>query len=305
MSARTAERGTHTRFGLPFLSRLAPFGVSGRILGIPYVQSSASGDLYRLTFSLSHFFGFPLPRLLLQREAEFHALPQRWLDQLLAFLRRPDQELTDITRRSAGLPFALTSVFSAEPGASRRLLLQRGMAELLATAADAAAEQPWPRVHALNAARAAFNDRDLATSTAPFFAQGAFGSPPCRGPREGLLTASAPAMDRGQESSRRGPPLRESAAAPLLPPFPPAGLQICVDALAAPQWEVRNAATQCYTAMLVRVLGFRNLTTKASAIFFKFYQQVPWHHRPLGCRRRVPNTTPSQPVFIRSADPTP
>jgi len=34
--------------------------------------------------------------------------------------------------------------------------------------------------------------------------------------------------------------------------------QVCITALAAPAWEVRNAATQCLTSLIVRVLGFKN-----------------------------------------------
>lgn len=34
--------------------------------------------------------------------------------------------------------------------------------------------------------------------------------------------------------------------------------------MAAPQWEVRNAATLCYTALLVRILGFRNTASSVS-----------------------------------------
>ncbi len=34
--------------------------------------------------------------------------------------------------------------------------------------------------------------------------------------------------------------------------------------MAAPQWEVRNAATLCYTSLLVRMLGFRNTATRVS-----------------------------------------
>lgn len=45
-------------------------------------------------------------------------------------------------------------------------------------------------------------------------------------------------------------------------PTGPAGVEVALRAMAAPQWEVRNAATLCYTALLVRILGFRNTATK-------------------------------------------
>lgn len=45
-------------------------------------------------------------------------------------------------------------------------------------------------------------------------------------------------------------------------PFHSKGLQVAISALAAPEWDVRNAAMLCYTSLLTRVLGFANLATK-------------------------------------------
>ena len=51
-------------------------------------------------------------------------------------------------------------------------LLQEGMQELLRTAADTRAPEPWPCVHALNVLCQAFNDRHLALDISGFCAQG-------------------------------------------------------------------------------------------------------------------------------------
>ena len=48
-------------------------------------------------------------------------IPRKWLDNLLASLCRPDQTLSDINRRSAGLPFAFAALFTAEPKGSHRV----------------------------------------------------------------------------------------------------------------------------------------------------------------------------------------
>lgn len=45
---------------------------------------------------------------------------------------------------AAGLPFATNAIFFAEPECSPKVLLQRGMHELLATAGDEGLES-WPR----------------------------------------------------------------------------------------------------------------------------------------------------------------
>ena len=51
-------------------------------------------------------------------------------------------------------------------------LLQEGMQELLKTATDTRAPEPWPCVHALNVLCQIFNDRHLALDISGFCAQG-------------------------------------------------------------------------------------------------------------------------------------
>ena len=61
----------------------------------------------------------------------------------------------------------------AAPWALLQALLQAGMSELLATAADGTIPESWPRVHAFNCLRLAFNDRNLSSDTSGYFSQGA------------------------------------------------------------------------------------------------------------------------------------
>ena len=51
-------------------------------------------------------------------------------------------------------------------------LLHEGMKELLKTAGDTTAAEPWPCVHALNVLCQAFNDRHLALDISGFCAEG-------------------------------------------------------------------------------------------------------------------------------------
>jgi hypothetical protein len=51
-------------------------------------------------------------------------------------------------------------------------LLHKGMTELLRTASDTSLLEPWPRVHAFNVLRLAFNDKNLAVDSSAFFAAG-------------------------------------------------------------------------------------------------------------------------------------
>lgn len=43
----------------------------------------------------------------------------------------------------------------------------------------------------------------------------------------------------------------------------PAALAACLDAVSSPRWQVRNAATLAYAALLTRILGYRNDAAQA------------------------------------------
>lgn len=62
-----------------------------------------------------------LYRLLKERAQHSRELPRAWVDQLLGFACRPGQQLSDINRRSAGLPIALAAIFLAEPAGGHRV----------------------------------------------------------------------------------------------------------------------------------------------------------------------------------------
>ena len=44
--------------------------------------------------------------------------------------------------------------------------------------------------------------------------------------------------------------------------FYASGIQVSIQGLRASEWEIRNAATLCYTALLVRIIGFANLSSQ-------------------------------------------
>lgn len=53
-----------------------------------------------------------------------------------------------------------------------QILMARGMDALLHLATGTTGEEPWPRVHALNVLRVAFNDASLACDTSAYYARG-------------------------------------------------------------------------------------------------------------------------------------
>ena len=63
-------------------------------------------------------------RLLSEVDGALNSLPSTWLAQLLQRMRAGGQSRDNIVRRSAGLPFAFTALFLAEPPTSHRVRLQ-------------------------------------------------------------------------------------------------------------------------------------------------------------------------------------
>lgn len=111
------------------------------------------------------------PRRSLQ-EASTKDAPKGWLQKLLHFIVRPDQTLTDINRRSAGIPFAFSGLLVARPLGGTRILLTYGIGGLMAVAKDESHAQPYPQTHAFWCLSALFQDKDLGSDLSPFIAEG-------------------------------------------------------------------------------------------------------------------------------------
>ena len=105
------------------------------------------------------------------QEASIQAAPKSWLEKLLQFICRPGQSLTDINRRSAGIPFAFSALIGARPNRGSRILLAFGM-ERLTAVAQASHAQPYPQTHAFWCLTALFQDKDLGADLHPFVVTG-------------------------------------------------------------------------------------------------------------------------------------
>ena len=153
--------------------------------------------------------------LLMHESEALSGMPLGWLKRIERYAMRPNQTLSDIVRRSAGLPFAFLSIIKAEPRGLPKRLLPYGMETALAIAggappgAGASASPPSvpSRVHALNMLCKAFNDSELATDTSRYYG---------------------------------------------------CGLELAIRGLGSSRWEVRNGAGQLFSALVVRVVGFKN-----------------------------------------------
>ncbi len=121
--------------------------------------------------------------LMRSRDESIKALPQKWLNDLVEQLNRPGQGMRDRVRRSAGLPYAFMSILLAEPKGQPRIALDWALPRLLDIASGETSSSDIPRVHAFNAMRMIFADRDLTVDTNAYAARGvrvcidAFSSP--------------------------------------------------------------------------------------------------------------------------------
>lgn len=54
-----------------------------------------------------------------------------------------------------------------------------------------------------------------------------------------------------------------------------AGIQIALKGLASPHWEVRNAGGMCFSALTLRMLGFKNEGNRSSVTPSQLFQRFP------------------------------
>lgn len=86
-----------------------------------------------------------------------------------------------------------------------------------------------------------------------------------------------PTLDMGMPVCQSSPSL-----APLIPSLCVSGLQVAILAMGAPEWEVRNAASLCFGALILRTVGFKNLakgeSSKRAITGAEFFQRYPALH---------------------------
>ena len=166
-----------------------------------------------------------------------HDLPIQWYDRVMAHLRRPGQSRRDVVRRSAGLPYAIQSLVRARS--------QGGGVRPLAHRG----------VQELLAIANAGNSNTTTTSSDEHDSVW---------PRVHAFNALR-FIYLDQDIVRE------------VRPFHAQGFINSILALVAPQWDVRNAAMLCFTALLVRVLGFSNVasTGKRAMTAVEFFTAYP------------------------------
>lgn len=143
------------------------------------------------------------------------------------------------------------------------------MSELLRTANDTSLSEPWPRVHACNVLRLAFNDKNLSTDSSGFFAEGTswYFHELCD-PKMMQAHASITLYHEIMACTLVGRKQRNIEACH-------AGIAAAIGGMSASEWEIRNSASLTFTSLVVRTVGFKNV--------LKVHLSTrPQHHMLLG-----------------------
>ncbi|KAG2487254.1 hypothetical protein HYH03_014096 [Edaphochlamys debaryana] len=186
----------------------------------------------------------------------------------LARVMAPRQTRDDIVRRSAGLPYARTALFLAEPSNAPKQLLPRAMTALLAIAGAACSPHltrddppPTHRPWAFGSVSKAGRPRTSAGGGEA--AQGPVGAGAGAGAEgvavvvvEGFPVVQVWPVVHAFNCLRHA--FNDSHLAVDTSGYFAQAIQACLLALRSPWWEIRNSAQLCFTALTTRVLGFKN-----------------------------------------------
>ncbi|GAX83456.1 hypothetical protein CEUSTIGMA_g10881.t1 [Chlamydomonas eustigma] len=248
-----------------------------------------SGAVEKAAMGLGSITG----RMLRCSVPELSVLPSKWLEACLKRLSAQGQVRDDIIRRSAGLPFALGALFQAEPSNSPKSLLARAMSHLTIIA-DCAGKSTASHTTHHTITPGSGKISDVASGIDPTIleriqkALDIMNMQPsaAQSPIDtltGILDAEPWPSVHAFNCLRHT--FNDSNLAVDTSGYFAEGMQLCIRALGSRWWEVRNSATLCLTALVVRVVGFKNAGAAAAGQLGKkaitsteFFQRFPTLH---------------------------
>ncbi|CAI5526475.1 unnamed protein product [Closterium sp. Naga37s-1] len=241
-------------------------------------------------------------RLLRCPSPALNALPRAWLTTLQRRLTAPHQTLTDLIRRSAGLPAAFLGLFLGEPQGAPKVLLPRAVAWLLEVVrgtergcgvgrdakgmgddAEGEGGEDWKGGRAEQAGEALVPGPATAApgvqaaATAPALSLKA---------REEGVVAAVHAWNVLRLAFHDTHLATDTSA------FCSPALQAAVAAARSPHWEVRNAGGLCLVALLHRMLGFKNVPRAGR----------PWAREQVVCKQTARQSMTALEFFLRYPD---
>ncbi|GAQ83740.1 hypothetical protein KFL_001600100 [Klebsormidium nitens] len=224
---------------------------------------------------------------------ELTRLPEQWMERLMAKASSPGQGVDDLVRRSAGIPAAFLALFEAEPEGAPKRLLKKAMPWLLSWARG---EPPGKTIPARRAAEDAAEmtpQGEEPSAEGPESERGE-GSHPETGAKD--TSGQKGELGGGEKVPEGDPPegseqagkvvggwqrVVKAALEGMVPQvhafntlrvafgntnlgtdtsgFAAEGLMVAVRGFASPHWEVRNAASLAYAALVLRMVGYLNL----------------------------------------------
>ncbi|KAL3696959.1 hypothetical protein R1sor_011035 [Riccia sorocarpa] len=218
-------------------------------------------------------------RLLRSSDPWLNKMPEVWLQQLMMHTGAKGQVVDDLLRRSAGIPPAFLALFLAEPDGAPKKLLPMGMRWLLDTCKGFVAD---------------VNGQDQTTTAEAEREDGIDVSFRVKALIDSSRTTGGSSLPVALKSRDEGVvptvhafnvlrvAFHDTNLATDTSGFCAEGLMTAVQAFASSHWEVRNAATLAFTALVHRMIGFLNTYQRESArraiTGFEFFHRYPSLH---------------------------
>ncbi|KAJ3677358.1 hypothetical protein LUZ60_003082 [Juncus effusus] len=192
-------------------------------------------------------------RLLCSNDSRLCKMTESWMELLITRTVSKGQTVDDLLRRSAGIPAAFMALFLSEPDGAPKKLLPKALSRLLQITKIPLSipPNPQPTPNSSNS-----NDISKIRDEGVVPAVHAFNSM-----RAAFNDANLAADTSG---------------------FCAEAIIVCIKSFLSPYWEVRNAATLAYTALLRRMVGFLNVQKRESArrslTGLEFFHRYPALH---------------------------
>ncbi|KAL2643811.1 hypothetical protein R1flu_011398 [Riccia fluitans] len=216
-------------------------------------------------------------RLLRSSDPRLNKMPEVWLQQLMRHTGAKGQVVDDLLRRSAGIPPAFLALFLAEPDGAPKKLLPMGMRWLLDTCKSFVADVKGRNQTTTAEAEGRVN--------VPFSVKALIDSPKTGAGNDRPIALKS--RDEGVVPTVHAfnvlrVAFHDTNLATDTSGFCAEGLMTAVQAFASSHWEVRNAATLAFTALVHRMIGFLNVYQRESArraiTGFEFFHRYPTLH---------------------------
>ncbi|KAJ3705719.1 hypothetical protein LUZ61_009424 [Rhynchospora tenuis] len=217
-------------------------------------------------------------RLLCSNDSRLCKMTESWMELLMERTISKEQTVDDLLRRSAGIPAAFLALFLAEPEGTPKKLLPKALQWLIDLA-----KKPLSNCAKLQSCISDTSNKNLSKTR-----------------DEGVIpTVHAFNVLRAA--------FNDANLATDTSGFSAEAMILSIRSFSSPYWEVRNAATLAYTALLRRMVGFLNVHKRESArrslTGLEFFHRYPALHPFLSEELKIATDLLDQSSSTHHAEP--